>query len=123
MLLHRRHDISDEIWLKLKPHLPGSRGNRGMRGRDNRLFLNAVLWRLRTGSPWRDMPPDFGKWDSISGRFYRWRDLGVWQRLFEMFSGDPDLEWLMIDATHIKAHPHAAGAKGGTKAWGEQSAA
>ena len=112
--LHR-HDINDDIWLRLKPHLPGSRGNRGRRGNDNRLFLNAVLWKLRTGAPWRDIPPQYGHWKSVSNRFYRWRDIGAWRKLLEIVSGEPDLEWLMIDASHIKAHPHAAGAKGGTK--------
>jgi transposase len=79
--------------------------------------LNAILWKLRTGAPWRDLPPEYGHWKTVSNRFYRWRDLGVFARLLALVADDPDLEWLMIDATHIKAHPHAAGAKGGTKAW------
>jgi transposase len=112
----RRHDLSEDVWLRLKPHIPGSKGNRGCRGNDNRLFLNALLWKLRTGTPWRDLPPEFGLWKSVSNRFYRWRDLGVFAKLLALVADDPDLEWLMIDATHIKAHPHAAGAKGGTKA-------
>lgn len=112
--LHR-HDLNDDAWLRLKPHLPGSRGNRGRRGNDNRLFLNAVLWKLRTGTPWRDLPPDYGNWSTVCSRFFRWRDLGVWGKLLAIVADDPDLEWLMIDATHIKAHPHAAGAKGGTR--------
>ena len=110
-----RHDLSDEKWLRLKPYLPGSKGNRGRRGNNNRLFLNAVLWKLRTGDPWRDLPVDYGHWKSVSNRFFRWRDLGVWERLFEIVTDVPDLKWVMIDASHIKAHPHAAGAKGGTK--------
>ena len=114
--LHR-HDITDHVWEVLKPHLPGSKGNKGRRGKDNRLFLNAVLWKLRTGCPWRDLPPQYGHWKSVSNRFYRWRDSGVWERLFAMVSQDPDLEWLMIDASHIKVHPHASGAKGGTRLW------
>lgn len=113
----RRHDLSEDVWLRLKPHLPGPEGNRGCRGKDNRLFLNALLWKLRTGTPWRDLPPGFGNWKSVSNRFHRWRDLGVFAKLLAIAADDPDLEWLMIDATHIKAHPHAAGAKGGTKAW------
>ncbi len=113
----RRHDLSDEVWLRLKPHCPGTKGNRGRRGKDTRLFLNAVLWKLRTGTPWRDLPAEYGKWKSVSNRFYRWRDGGVFERLLKVVSGDADLEWLMIDASHIKAHPHAAGAKGGTRVW------
>jgi len=84
------------------------------RGKDNRLFLNAVLWKLRTGIPWRDLPPHYGNWNSVWYRFRTWRNKGVWQKLLEIVSDDPDLEWLMIDASHIKAHPHAAGAKGGS---------
>jgi len=120
--LHR-HDISDRIWEILKPHLPGSKGNKGRRGDNNRLFLNAILWRLRTGCPWRDLPPQYGHWKSVSNRFYRWRDIGVWRSLFERIADEPDLEWLMIDASHIKVHPHAAGAKGGTRIWPAQRVA
>jgi transposase len=112
--LHR-HDIDDEVWVRLKPHLFGSKGNRVRRGLNNRLFLNAVLWKLRTGCPWRDLPPCYGNWKSVSNRFYRWRDANMWEKLLALVSGEPDLEWLMIDATHIKVHPHAAGAKGGTQ--------
>lgn len=111
--LHR-HDISDDIWFRLKPHLPGSKGNRGRRGEDNRLFLNAVFWKLRTGAPWRDLPGSYGNWNNVWRRFQRWRELGVWEKLLAQVAEDPDFEWLMIDASHIKAHPHAAGAKGGT---------
>jgi transposase len=111
----RRHDLREDVWLRLKPHLPGSKGNRGCRGKDNRLFLNALLWKLRTGTPWRDLPPEFGLWKSVSNRFYRWRDLGVFARLLAIVADEPDLEWLMIDATIIRAHQHAAGAKGGSR--------
>ena len=118
-----RHDLCDQAWLRLKPHLPGSKGNRGRRGNDNRLFLNAILWKLRTGTPWRDLPREYGNWKSVSNRFFRWRDLGVFERLLGIVGGDPDLEWLMVDASHIKVHPHAAGAKGGTKALQEPGVA
>ena len=110
-----RHDISDDIWSVIEAHLPGSIGNRGRRARDNRLFFNAIIWKLRTGTPWRDLPPQYGHWKSVSNRFYSWRDRGVFDRLLQLVSQDPDLEWLMIDASHIKAHPHACGAKGGAK--------
>ena len=122
--LHR-HDLRDDQWLLLKPYLPGSKGNRGRRGNDNRLFINAVLWKLRTGIPWRDLPPDYGHWNTVWKRFQTWRDLGVWDKLFSIVADDPDLEWLMIDASHIKAHPHASGAvrRTGTKASAEQKVA
>ena len=114
-LAHRRHDISDYIWNKLAPHLPGKAEDSGCTAKDNRLFLNAVLWILRTGSPWRDLPPDFGNWNSVNRRFCRWRDKGVWEKLLEIFIEEPDFEWLMIDASHCKVHPHASGARGGNQ--------
>ncbi len=115
---HRRHDISDRVWEVLKPHLPGSEGKVGRPPFDNRLFLNAVFWILRTGAPWRDLPPDYGDWQNTHRRFCRWRDRGVWEKLFEEVINDPDFAWLMIDASYIKAHPHAAGARGGNQAIG-----
>jgi len=115
---HRRHDISDKLWEKLAPHLPGTLGKRGRKAYDNRSFLNAVFWILRTGSPWRDLPPDFGDWKNTHRRFCRWRDKGLWEQLLELLIDDPDYEWLMIDASHIKVHPHAAGAKGGNQKMG-----
>jgi transposase len=112
---HRRHDISEELWLKLEHHLPGREGCWGTASRDNRLFINAVFWILRTGAPWRDLPPDYGNWNNVNRRFCRWRDKGVWEKLLEILISEPDYEWLMIDASHCKVHPHAAGAKGGNQ--------
>ena len=83
--------------------------------RDNRLFINAVFWILRTGAPWRDLPPDYGDWKNTQRRLCRWRDRGIWEALLERLVDDPDFEWLMSDASHIKVHPHAAGAKGGNQ--------
>lgn len=83
MLPHHRHDISDEKWAVLEPHLPGRPGSMGRNAQDNRRFINAVLWILRTGAPWRDLPPDYGDWKNTNRRFCRWRDRGVWQMLFE----------------------------------------
>ena len=115
---HRRHDMSDKIWELLEPHLPGREGTRGVTARDNRNFLNAVFWILRTGAPWRDLAPDYGDWENTHRRFCRWRDSGVWERLLEILISEPDFEWLMIDASHIKVHPHAAGAQGGNQGMG-----
>jgi transposase len=112
---HHRHDISEKVWSLLEPHLPGREGVWGGIARDNRLFINAVFWILRTGAPWRDLPPDYGDWKNTHRRFCRWRDRGVWAALLEQLVDDPDFEWLMIDASHIKVHPHAAGAKGGNQ--------
>ena len=114
-LSHRRHDISDSVWLKLEAHLPGRKGKVGRPCADNRLFINAVFWILRTGSPWRDLPPDYGNWNNVHRRFSRWRDKNIWGKLLEILIDEPDYQWLMIDASHIKVHPHAAGAKGGNQ--------
>jgi transposase len=115
MKAHRRHDISDRLWKKLEPHLSGRQGSVGRPGKDNRLFINGVFWILRTGAPWRDLPPDYGHWKNVHRRFCRWRDRGIWEKLLEVVTEEPDYEWFMIDASHIKVHPHAAGAKGGNQ--------
>ena len=112
---HRRYDISDRVWERLKPHLSGAQGKVGRPAFDNRQFLNAVFWILRTGAPWRDLPPDYGDWKNTHRRFCRWRDRGVWEKLLDEAIDDPDFEWLMIDASHMKVHPHGAGARGGNQ--------
>ena len=115
MLSHRRHDISDGVWKLIEPHTIGNKGTWGGNAHDTRLFINAVFWILRTGAPWRDLPPDYGNWNTVQRRFCRWRDKGIWEKLLEALIDDPDYEWLMIDASHIKVHPHAAGAVGGNQ--------
>ncbi|PHM65831.1 transposase [Xenorhabdus kozodoii] len=115
---HRRHDISDRAWNLLEPHLPGRQGAWGRVAEDNRRFINGVFWILRTGAPWRDLHPDYGDWKNTHRRFCRWRDKGIWEKLLEQLINDPDFEWLMIDASHIKVHPDAAGAKGGNQDMG-----
>jgi len=110
-----RHDISDEVWAILDPHLPGQKGQWGGVADDNRRFINAVFWILRTGAPWRDLPSDYGNWNSVAKRFRRWVESGLWEKILETIVDEPDFEWLMIDASHIKVHPHAAGAVGGNQ--------
>lgn len=112
--LHR-HDITDRAWKIIEPHLPGKRGDWGGVAKDNRLFINAVIWILRTGAPWRDLPREYGGWKNTQRRFCRWRDKGIWEKLLEAVIDEPDFEWLMIDATHVKAHKHACGAEGGSQ--------
>jgi transposase len=113
-----RHDVPNELWKKIAPHLPGRPGFWGGVAKNNRLFFNAVIWVIRTGAPWRDLPPHYGSWANTHRRFIRWRNAGVWERLLEVLIDEPDMEWLMVDATHVKAHPHAAGARGGNEAIG-----
>ena len=107
-----RHEICDDDWNRIKHRLPGQDGAPGVTAKDNKLFINAVLWILKTGAPWRDLPEHFGKWNTIWRRFDRWARKGVWEGLFQELK-DPDLEWLLIDSTVIRAHQHAAGAKKG----------
>ena len=113
-----RHDISDEVWSNLASHLPGQVGQWGRVADDNRKFINAVFWILRTGAPWRDMPPSYGKWNSVAKRYRRWCENGTWAKVLEKVANNPDYEWLMIDASHCKVHPHAAGAVGGNQTMG-----
>ena len=116
---YRRHDITDHVWMLLEPNLMGRKGTWGGNARDNRQFINGVFWILRTGAPRRGLPPCYGKWKNVRRRFCRWRDKGEWERLLEVLVDEPDFEWLMIDASHIKVHPHAAGAIGGSQDTGK----
>lgn len=108
-----RFVITDRSWEIVEPLLPGNVGYRGRTAKDNRLFLEAVLWKVRVGGPWRDMPTGFGEWNSIFRRFRRWAQRGVFQRLFEAVSGDPDFEYVLVDGTIVSVHQKASGAKGG----------
>ena len=107
--------LSDAQWERIAPLLPGKDGDPGRSGRDNRLFVEAVLWLVRAGAPWRDLPPRFGKWETVWKRFRRWAEKGVFERMFEALSGDPDFEYALIDGTIVKVHRHGTGARGGLK--------
>jgi transposase len=107
--------LSDGQWERVASLLPGKQGDPGRSGADNRLFLEAVLWVARTGVPWRDLPPAFGKWNSVFQRFRRWAKKGVFERIFQALSGEPDFEYVMIDGTIVRVHQHGTGAKGGLK--------
>ena len=107
--------LSEGQWERLSAPVIGDERTRGSSGRDNRMFVEAVLWIVRTGSPWRDLPDVFGSWNSAFRRFSRWSRKGVWWRIFEAMSTDPDFEYLIVDSTIIRAHQHASGAKRGLK--------
>ena len=107
--------LNDEQWDRIAPLLPGKQGDPGRSGKDNRLFMEGVLWLVRTGSPWRDLPPHFGKWGSVWKRFRRWAEKGVFERIFHELSADPDFEYALIDGTIVKVHRHGGGAKGELK--------
>ena len=110
-----RRELTDRQWRRIEGLVAGKAGDRGRSGDDNRLFVDAVLWSVRAGAPWRDLPDEFGKWNSVFTRFRRWAKKGVWERIFNALVEDPDFEHLIIDATIVRAHQHAAGAKGGAK--------
>jgi transposase len=105
--------LKDAQWERLSEHIIGNERTRGSSGRNNRMFVEAVLWIVRTGSPWRDLPEVFGCWNSTFRRFSRWSAKGVWHRIFAAMSDDPDFEYLIVDSTIVRAHQHAAGAKRG----------
>jgi len=107
--------LSDAQWERIAQRLPGKEGDPGRSGGNNRMFLEGVLYIARTGSPWRDLPPEFGRWNSVFQRFRRWALKGVFNRIFQTLSGDPDFEYSMIDGTIIRVHQHGTGAKGGPK--------
>lgn len=120
-----RRTLTDAQWARIVDLLPGKAGDKGATAKDNRLFVDAVLWMARTGSPWRDLPPELGHWNSTWRRFDRWSEKGVWERLFAALADDPDFEYVIIDATMVRAHQHAAGQKGGLKLkrWGARAGA
>lgn len=105
-----RYAISDRDFARIEPLLPGQPGKPGRNATNNRLFIDAVLWIARTGAPWRDLPGRFGKANTAYKRFRRWGKQGIWQQIHYALQ-DPDLEWLLIDSSVIRAHQHAAGQK------------
>jgi transposase len=103
--------LRDDQWERLKERVPGGRkGKRGPRA-DNRRFLNALLWMARSGARWRDLPEQFGDYETVKRRYYRWIEMGVLDGILAALAREADLEWLMIDSTIVRAHQHAAGAR------------
>ena len=105
--------LRNDQWERIARELPGKAGDPGATARDNRMFVEAVLRIARTGAPWRDLPEEFGNWYTVYTRFWRWARKGVWERIFKMLSDGPDLEYVLLDTTHIRVHQHGTGAKGG----------
>ena len=111
-----RHRLADPIWEKIYAYLQSCPKIHTSNEEKCRLFVDAVHWRMRTGAQWRDIPSEFGNWNSIFKRFGRWADAGVWDEMHQYFIDEPDMEWLLLDSTVVRAHPCAAGApkaKGG----------
>ena len=106
-----RRNLRNDQWGRIAHLLPGKPGDRGRTAADNRLFVEAVLWMARSGAPWRDLPEEFGPWNSVYKRFARWQKRGVWERVFSALADDADFEEVFIDSTVIRVHQHAAGAQ------------
>ena len=112
-----RGDLTNEQWERIEPLLPKSKTKRGRPAQDHRQLLNGMIWVLRTGAPWRDMPERYGKWTTIYSRFQRWRRAGIWDKMFAELQTALDVESIVdwevhfIDSTTVRAHQHAAGAK------------
>lgn len=105
-----RDVLTDEQWDAIAPLLNGKQGDRGRTGVDNRLSLEGILWVLRTGSPWRDLPEKYGKWGTVHQRFRRWTKAGIFDRIFEATNGDLDFRSVQVDGTFVKVHQHGTGA-------------
>ena len=107
-----RRVLDDRKWKKVSAFLAKDAGA-GRPGRDDRNFLEAVLWWRRTGVPWRDLPAEFGPWKTVFNRFDRWSKTGKWARLFHYLQTDVDNEWQSVDSTANRVHQHGSGGKGG----------
>jgi len=106
----RRYGLRDDQWTRIENLLPGREDTVGVTASDNRLFVEAVLYRYRAGVPWRDLPERFGDWKNVHKRHSRWAASGVWKNLFKTLAADADNEYVMIDSTIVRAHQHSAGA-------------
>lgn len=115
----KRYELADRQWERIKDLLPGRAETVGVTARDNRQFVNGVMWILRSGARWRDLPERYGKWKNVHRRFSRWAASGVWEKVFDVLIKDTKNEYLMIDSTIVRAHQHAAGSKKKkTRLWG-----
>ena len=110
-----RRVLTDAQWAIIEPFCLGKARDPGQTGRDPRLFMEAVLWIVRTGAQWRELPGEFGKWNSVFKRFRRWVKADTFYRMFKALSADADCEYAMIDGTIVKVHRSGQGAKGGLK--------
>ena len=106
----QRYALRDDQWTKIKDFLPGREGHVGGNAPDNRLFVDAVVYRYRTGIPWRDLPERYGDWKATHKRFRRWCESGVFARILGVLAVDADAEYMSIDSTNVRAHQHSAGA-------------
>lgn len=106
-----RHELTEEQWLRIKELLPPDDGRAGGKPLPNRIMINAMVWVLRTGAPWRDLPAQHPKWKSVHTRFLRWSKSGVWKRVLDALASDVDDELVIVDASIVRVHQDAAGGK------------
>lgn len=116
----KRYELSEAQWSRIAALAPGKVGDPGRSGADNRLFVNGVLWVLRSGAYWRHLPERYGKYKSVHARFTRWAKRGVWEKVFAELIKDRDNKYLMLDTTLVRVHQQAAAGKGGPRLrrWG-----
>lgn len=119
----KRYELTADQWRLLEDLLPGKSGDPGRSGADNLTFVNGVLWVLRSGAHWHDLPERYGKWKTAHKRFTRWAKTGVWERVFAHLIDDPDNDYVSLDSSLVCAHQQAAtgkgsGQKGGIRLWG-----
>ena len=112
----RKKQLNDRQWKRIEPPVAGRPGDPGRAGKDSRLFIEAVLWIARTGSPWRDLPRSYGRWNSVYRRFRRWAQKGVFKRVFHELASETDGMDIQIDGTIMRVHQHAAGVQGEAEA-------
>src|ERR1700749_1296804 len=117
----RRFGLRGDQWERIRHLLPGREGSVGVTAADNRLFVEAVLYRYRTGMPWRDLPERFGDWKNVHRRFSRWAKSGVWEGVFHYRAADADNEYAMIDSTDVRAHQHSAGVQKSRRGPGDRT--
>jgi transposase len=108
----KRYELTDKQWARIAPLLPGKVGDPGRSGAANRLFVNGVLWVLRSGAFWQHLPERYGKWKTIHARFTRWAKAGVWEKVFADLIKDRNNEYLMLDSTLVRAHQQATTGRG-----------
>lgn len=119
----KRYELTAAQWRRIELLLPGKAGDPGRTAQDNLTFVNGVLWVLRSGAHWHDLPERYGKWKTLHKRFTRWAKAGVWEKVFDHLIEDPDNAYVALDSTLVRAHQQAAtgkggGQKGGTRLWG-----